>query len=105
MEDLHTDFYIGGSVMHRLGYQSMSLSFSFCTELGGGESRFTLFVGHYDTALFIGRDTAGDDHANTTTCTLGVKRGHALKTICHLFEASMHRSHDGSIAKAGETQI
>ena len=81
MEDLHTDFYIGGSLVHRLGDQPMPLSFGFCTELGGGESGFTLLVVHDDAALFVGRDTAGDDHADTTACTLGVKRGHAFKAI------------------------
>ena len=36
-------------------------------------------------ALFIGRDTTGDDHANTACGSLGIERRHPLESVGHFF--------------------
>jgi hypothetical protein len=49
-----------------------------------------------ETAFFIGRETASDNHANTAAGALGEVFRHALEAIPSLFQTRMHRAHTGA---------
>jgi hypothetical protein len=43
-----------------------------------------LIVNRHAT-FFIGRDTTGNDHANTACGALGIERRHPLESVGHFF--------------------
>ncbi|MND69392.1 hypothetical protein D3C80_608670 [compost metagenome] len=94
MEDLHADFATG--FVHGLGNDAVLISFFRRAQLGR--------TGIHPT-LDIRANTAGDHQAYAATGTLSKIGGHALEATGLLFQASVHRSHQGTVAQGGEAQI
>ncbi|MNT65290.1 hypothetical protein D3C72_2032620 [compost metagenome] len=82
--------------MHRLGDDPVLLRF-----LRGGQ----LGRPRVHAALLVRADAAGDHQADTATGTLGEIGGHALETVGFLFQAGVHRPHQGTVAQGGEAQV
>ena len=71
--------------MNGISDHSMSVGLTISVELGRCEERVTILVVDRDTALFIWRDTTGNDHADATSCALSIERRHAFEPIGHFF--------------------
>jgi len=82
---LHHNFHIGVGAVNGISDHSVTLGLAVSVELGGSEERVTILVVDRDTALFIWRDTAGNDHADATSCALSIERRHAFEPIGHFF--------------------
>ncbi|MNM97944.1 hypothetical protein D3C81_1104630 [compost metagenome] len=94
MQDLQAD--LAARCVHGLGNDAVLVGFFLGAELGGAR---------VDTALVIGRDSAGDHQADATAGALGKIGRHALETPWALFKASVHRAHQGAVAQRGEAQV
>lgn len=94
MQDLHADLAAFG--MHRLGDEAMLGGLFFGGELGRADVA---------DAFFVGRDTSGHDQPDTAAGALGKIGRHALEATWALFEASVHRAHQGTVAQGGEAQV
>ncbi|MNO62475.1 hypothetical protein D3C76_531500 [compost metagenome] len=94
VEDLHADLATGG--MHRLGDDAVFVGLFLGAELGSTR---------IDPTLVVGRDTASDHQTDATPGTLGKVCRHALEATGALFQASVHRAHQGTVAQGGEAQI
>ncbi|MNM52371.1 hypothetical protein D3C81_634490 [compost metagenome] len=94
MQDLQADLAAGS--VYRLGDDAVLVGFFLGAELGR--------PGIHPT-LIVGRDAAGDHQADATAGALGKVRRHALEAARALFEAGVHRAHQGAVAQGGEAQV
>ena len=82
---LHHNFYIRIGAVNGISDQSVSVSLAVSVELRGGKDGIAVLIIDRNTALFIWRDTAGNDHANATGRALSIERRHAFESIGHFF--------------------
>ncbi|MND91107.1 hypothetical protein D3C80_832180 [compost metagenome] len=94
MEDLHADLAV--RFMHRAGHDAVLLRLFHRGQLGRAG---------VDAAFGIRADAAGHHQADAATGTLGEIGGHALETVGFLFQAGVHRPHQGTVAQGGEAQV
>ncbi len=85
MQYLHHNFHIGIGAVNGISDHSVSVSLAVSVELGGGKDGIAIFIIDRNTALFIRRDTTGNDHADATGCALCIERRHAFEPIGHFF--------------------
>ena len=64
--------------MNRVGDDAVTRRLFFRIQFGRGSERFTILPLHDQPAFLVGRNAAGDDHADPARSALCVKRGHAL---------------------------
>jgi hypothetical protein len=81
VQDLHHDLDVGVGGMDRRGHQPMLLGLFLSRKLGPS------------AGFLIGRDAAGDDHADPTAGPFGKERGLPLETARHVLQTRMHRPH------------
>ena len=91
--------------MHSFGDLAVPIGFALGAELRGGENGVAVLIVDRNAALFVGRNTTGDNHANATRGALGVEGRHALEAIGHLLKTRVHRAHDRSVFDGGKTEI
>ena len=94
MQDLKADFHVWIFGVNGFGDQ---------TVLGGLLRRRQLHPAA--AGLQIGRDAAGDDHADPALGPLGIIGGQAFETVLGLFQSGMHRAHQHPVLQPREAQI
>ena len=82
---LHDKLNVGICSVNSIGDQPMPFCLAVRIKLRCGKKRIPILIINRNTALFVWRNTACDDHANTTRSALGIKGRHALEAIGHLF--------------------
>ena len=93
VQDLHADLHGGIRRVHRLRDNAVLRRFLRGLQPGA------------KTALGVGRDTAGNDHAHAAAGAFGKVGGHALETVFRLLQPRVHGAHDGPVLDGGETQV
>lgn len=58
-----------------------------------------------DTAFVVRPDPTGDHQAHAAPGALGEIRRHAFEAAGFLFQAGVHRTHQGAVAQRGEAQV
>ena len=105
VQDLHANLGVRRRRMNGIGDLAVPGGFLLVVELGGGKSGVAVLILDHDAAFFVGGDAPGNDHADTTGGTLGVKSGHPVKAVGHFLKPGVHGAHDAAVAKGGETQV
>ena len=93
VQDLHADFDVRVSRMHRFGDLAVRRHLCGAAELGAV------------TGFNVRRDATGDDHAHAAPCALCVVSSQSGKAIFGFLQAGVHRAHDRSVFDLGKTQI
>ncbi|MCY1527669.1 hypothetical protein D9M68_627410 [compost metagenome] len=94
VEDLHADLAV--RLVHRAGDDLVLLGLFRGGQLGRAGIH---------AAFDVRADAAGDHQADAATGALGEVGGHALEAIGLLFQAGVHRTHQGAVLQGGEAQI
>ena len=94
MQDLHGDLAAG--FMHGLGHHLVFVSF--------GLGRHACAAGHGAGAVIRGNAT-GHDQAHAPLGPLGIKSGHALKSVLGFFQTDVHGAHDHAVFQIGKAQV
>ena len=94
MQDLHGD--LATRLMHRLRHHLVFVGF--------GLRCHARTTGHGAGAVVRGY-AAGHDQAHAPLGPLGIKSGHALKTVLGLFQSDMHGAHDHAVFQGGEAEV
>ena len=105
VQDLHANLGVRRRMMNGISDLAVPGGFILVVELGGGKSGVAVLILDHDTALLVGGDAPGNDHADTAGGALGVKSGHPVKTVGHFLKPGVHGTHDAAVAKGGETQV
>ena len=85
VKNLHHNFHIGIGAVNGISDHSVPVSLAISVELGGGKDGIAVLIIDCNTALFIRRDTARNDHANATGCALCIECCHPFESIGHFF--------------------
>ena len=93
VQDLHADLDIGVGCVHGVGHAPVLRGFGAGRELGAV------------AAFGVGRDAAGDDHANAAARALGEVGRQALETVLGFFEPGVHGAHQHAVFQAREAQL
>ena len=90
VQDLHNNLDVRVGGVDGIRDLAVTVGLALRVELGGGKNGIAILIVNRNTALFIWRNTAGDNHADTTRCTLRIEGGHALETVGHFLKAGVH---------------
>ena len=99
VQNLQADLAVRCGRVNGIGDDAVAGSLFFSIQLGRSGQRLAVLTFDDQTTLFIGRDTAGNDHANATGGAFSIKGCHALEAVGLLLEASVHRAHDAAVAE------
>ena len=105
MQDLHTNFGVRCGRVHGIGHSPVAVGLLIIIQFGGRERGVTLLVLNNNTALFVGSDTAGNNHTDAACSTFSVESCHTVEAVGHLFQAGMHRTHNAAVSELGKTQV
>lgn len=94
MQDLQA--HLATRRVHGFGDDAVLGGLFFGTELGRAGIH---------PAFIVGRNAPGDHQADAPTGALGKVRSHALETTRALFEAGVHRAHQGAVAQGSKAQV
>ncbi|MNE04451.1 hypothetical protein D3C80_969840 [compost metagenome] len=94
VEDLHAD--LAARLVHCAGHDRVFLGFFYGRQFGR--------TGIHPT-LFVRANATGNHQADATPGALGEVGGHTLETARLLFEASVHRPHQGAVAQGSKAKV
>jgi hypothetical protein len=93
MKDLHADLYFGLSPMDGFGHNAVKVDIGLRSHA------------RTESAFFVRRNAASDDHADTSARALDVEGGKPLCSAGCFFESGVHRTHDRPVPDPGKPKI
>ena len=93
VQDLQADLHLGVGGVHGLRDQPVGFGLLRRGQLAA------------DAAFVVGRDAAGDDHADAAARPLGKVFGHAREAVRCFFQPGVHRAHQDAVLQLREAQV